>query len=298
MPQSSLRLFDYFKRITLPLHHHPTVSFQSSVIVYRSMASVDASTPHLLDSFLLMPVTGVRLRISGRWRGVSCLLPNSVRRIKCDERKPHCEKCTSTGRKVYSLNVCRLLHRNLNISSLCSDQLMSPFQFWCDGYRTVYEISDPHHVGNAGAKPGNSTIVVIPAPLSSVWGSDEDRRCFDFFLHRTVSSLSGFWDSDFWSCLVLRATHHQPAIRYAILALGSLHEHLVVGDRSVKNATGDGREGDFALKQYNRAIQQLINPADQAQQAVDVCLIACILFSCFEVSPLPTFRRLFGEVAT
>ena len=127
-------------------------------------------------------------------------------------------------------------------------------------------------------------MVVIANPVLDARGGDEERRCFDFFLNRTASQLSGFWDSDFWGCLILRATHHQPAIRHAVLALGSLHERFEAGDTSVVNPIWDKREGGFALKQYNHAIQQLIKPASQGQQAVDVCLIACLLFACFEVS--------------
>ena len=126
-------------------------------------------------------------------------------------------------------------------------------------------------------------MIVIPNPILGAQGNNDERRYFDFFLKRTASQLSGFYDSDFWGCLILRATHHQPAIRHAVLALGSLHERFEAGDRSVVNPIWDKTEGGFALKQYNYAIQQLIKYTNEGQKAVDVCLIACILFACFEV---------------
>ena len=128
-------------------------------------------------------------------------------------------------------------------------------------------------------------MMVIPNPLLEARGNHEERRCFDFFLNRTATQLSGFWGSDFWRCLILRATHHQPAIRHAVLALGSLHERFEAGDRSVIRPVWDKMEGGFALKQYNQAIQQVIKDTKGGPQAVDVCLIACMLFACFEVSP-------------
>ena len=134
------------------------------------------------------------------------------------------------------------------------------------------------------AGPIDSAISVISNPRLGAWGGDEEQRCFDFFLNRTAVQLSGFWSSDFWGCLLLRATHHQPAIRHAVIALGSLHERFEAGDKSFLNPVWDVREGGFALKHYNHAIQQLIKPANEGKQAVDVCLIACILFACFEVS--------------
>lgn len=174
-----------------------------------------------------------------------------IRRVKCDEKKPRCEKCTSTGRT-------------------------------CDGYIRFYEDPNSTYGKCAVAEPRSSAMVVIPNPVFDTRGSVEERRCFDFFLNRTASQLSGFWDSDFWDCSILRATHHQPAIRHAVLALGSLHERFEAGDRSVMNPIWNKGEGGFALKQYNQAIQQLIKPASEGQQAVDVCLIACMLFVCFE----------------
>lgn len=145
------------------------------------------------------------------------------------------------------------------------------------------------------AEPVNSAMVAIPNLIFDVRGNYEERRCFDFFLNRTASQLSGFWDSDFWGCLILQATHHQPAIRHAVLALGSLHERFEAGDRSVLNPIWDKGEGGFALKQYNQAIQHVVKPASEGQQAVDVCLIACLLFACFEVKPFFSLRQIFED---
>ena len=134
------------------------------------------------------------------------------------------------------------------------------------------------------AGPSDSAMTVIASPLWDARGGGEERRCLDFFVNRTAIQLSGFWGSSFWDCFIIRATHHEPAIRHAVLALGSLHERFEAGDRSVLNPVWDKMEGGFALKQYNQAIQQLIKPTNKGQRAVDVCLIACMLFACFEVS--------------
>lgn len=161
----------------------------------------------------------------------------------------------------------------------------------CDGYSILYGDPNPTYGKCSLAEPSNWAIVVVPSPMLDKQGSDEERRCFDFFLNRTASQLSGFWDSDFWGCLILQAAHHQPAIRHAVLALGSLHERFEAGDRSVMSPIWHRGEGGFALKQYNQAIQQLIKPKSVGQQAVDVCLIACMLFACFEVSPFSSIHR-------
>lgn len=91
--------------------------------------------------------------------------------------------------------------------------------------------------------------------------------------------LSGIFDPTFWTRLVLQATHHEPAIRHAVVALGALHESHEVGSREEQCV--------FAMQQYGKAIRCLIKPIHEKQkQAADVTLITCVLFVCFDVGSL------------
>jgi hypothetical protein len=87
---------------------------------------------------------------------------------------------------------------------------------------------------------------------------------------------------------VLQACHHNAAIRHAAIALGSLHEQSATISPPVPLGIGDLVTGSFALQQYNKAIQALLKPIPgsirKPQQKVDVALITCILFACFDVS--------------
>ena len=95
---------------------------------------------------------------------------------------------------------------------------------------------------------------------------------------RTCPQQAGFFGSDFWERLVFQAAYHESAIRHAIVAIGSLHELL-----ERRTVTKDV-DKTFALEQYNLAIRDLLIPLSQTgERGVDVCLIACILFTCFEV---------------
>ena len=103
----------------------------------------------------------------------------------------------------------------------------------------------------------------------------------DFFRTRTVPQLSGFFISDFWDRWVLQLTHHEPAIRHAVIALGAQHARFVAAE----SLTHEKIEGDFALQQYGWAIKELVKPAASSELR-DVCLISCVLFACFEVRVL------------
>ncbi len=129
----------------------------------------------------------------------------------------------------------------------------------------------------------HTKIILFNNPNSTNLASEEERRCFDFFRSRTSVQMSGFFSSEIWDRLVLQATHHEPAIRHAVLALGSLHERFVNEDQSLQKQSWSRDEGGFALEHYNLAIQSLMNPANSGRLTIDVCLIACVLFCSFEV---------------
>jgi hypothetical protein len=147
----------------------------------------------------------------------------------------------------------------------------------CDGYQTQIQETP---LDQWKTQSGN----VINFPTISVVGSPKERRSFHFFQQKTAPQLSGFFGGEFWERLLLQATHHEPSIRHAIIALGSLHERFEE-DNGLVVQSSRGWTDDFALKNYNLAIKHLVEPLlRKGKQAIDVCLIASVLFACFEVS--------------
>lgn len=138
----------------------------------------------------------------------------------------------------------------------------------CDGYYYVPPQLSSH-----------SDIVPIRAgPSFDIHASPQSRRSFAFFTQRTCPQLAGFFGSDFWERFVLQAAYHESAVRHAIVAIGSLHELF-----EHRTLIVDSQRA-FALEQYSLAIRALLVPLSQrGERGVDVCLISCILFTCFEV---------------
>jgi hypothetical protein len=110
----------------------------------------------------------------------------------------------------------------------------------------------------------------------------------------TLPQLSGIHGEIFWNQMVLQATHFEPAIRHAIIALGSLHQHFLAYDADKYQALPHRYYDEFALQQYTLAIKSLVEPFSRKEsKSVDVCLISCFLFSCFEVSfPITILQRI------
>jgi hypothetical protein len=194
--------------------------------------------------------------------GLTCGL--LVRRVKCDETKPFCRKCTSTGRK-------------------------------CDGY-PVLEIPDKPAEESGLISPSKALMQwPLSAPPVELFGSDKERRSFHFFRITTAYQLSGFCGDGFWDKLILQATHHEPSIRHAVIALGSLHERFIKHNGLTSRSDPLLYLDEFALRQYSLAIRSLFDeaPGREKPAAVDICLVTCVLFACFEVSILCVQERRF-----
>ncbi|KAH8653927.1 hypothetical protein BGZ60DRAFT_533025 [Tricladium varicosporioides] len=171
-----------------------------------------------------------------RPKTTSGCLTCKVRRVKCDEGRPDCLRCISTGRA-------------------------------CGGYNNA----------QAPRSPSSNIVSIIAGPSSDILASSQSHRSFSFFVQRTSPQLAGFFGSDFWERLVLQTAYHEPAVRHAVVAVGTLHE--LFERQTVMTDTSKA----FALEQYNLAIKDLLFPQPQGgTRGVDVCLITCILFICFE----------------
>jgi hypothetical protein len=107
-----------------------------------------------------------------------------IRKIKCDEVKPNCQRCSTTGRK-------------------------------CDGYSS--DITIPSQAFQSSTDLSQRISVCTSR-------NAEEKRGFDYFLCNTAAELSGYYDSSFWEHLILAASTQKPSLRHAVIAIGALHE--------------------------------------------------------------------------
>ncbi|TVY43149.1 putative transcriptional regulatory protein, partial [Lachnellula occidentalis] len=172
------------------------------------------------------------------------------RRIKCDEEKPSCCHCLRSGWR-------------------------------CDGYS--------HIQPEATTSPQSDTLVSVSSPQTSspvssisvhLEGTARQRRSFSFFLEFTAPHLCApeALTDEFWKTLLLRTAHHEPVVKHAVIALGALHEAFEKGGF-------DGGDKDFAVSQYIRSLELMVKPELKKRNkiSVDVALITCVLFVCFEI---------------
>ncbi|OAA59755.1 c6 zinc finger domain containing protein [Niveomyces insectorum RCEF 264] len=119
-----------------------------------------------------------------------------LRRVKCDEARPACVRCTSTGRV-------------------------------CDGYKVLLGSGGG---GGGGASTPPASLAMIRAPSSCA--DPLETRSLQFYIERTISQFQLFFPDDFWNSHVLQFALSQDCIRHALVSLSAHHERYLHPERS------------------------------------------------------------------
>lgn len=177
-----------------------------------------------------------------------------IRKLKCDEEKPHCRRCVSTGRA-------------------------------CDGYRPPETHASRAVVRQSSASP--STIT----PYSGLFVSAVERRSFYYFQTHACKPLAGYFNTPFWREILQAALNYEP-IRHLVIALGAAYETFEARPPGLPHRERTTDNGDstieFALQQCNQSIKQLAtfssNKAPYSDKSAEVtcCVLAAsVLFIYF-----------------
>ncbi|KAI0129104.1 hypothetical protein BJ170DRAFT_624008 [Xylariales sp. AK1849] len=179
------------------------------------------------------------------------------RRVKCDEKRPACVRCTSTGRK-------------------------------CDGYANpvppaLAKKDDVRDWSSSRALSIQSSLRVAKQLSPDIQGTETERRYFHRFRVEALKGLTLHAAGDaFWERLVPQVAHHDEAVKHALVALGSAYQLRVQRDSSVATNETPGLE-IFTLQQYNKAIQSLSQQmASSSRKRIEMTLLCCLVFVCLE----------------
>ncbi|KAH3912925.1 hypothetical protein HBH56_109360 [Parastagonospora nodorum] len=166
------------------------------------------------------------------------------RRVKCDEQRPNCLKCTSTGRQ-------------------------------CDGYASLKQGFEVH-IWNPGQGPAfQKTVSLLP-------GLDDSVRYLEFYHRCARPVLSGNFDNSFWSRTTLQMAFSEPAVRHALIALGYLHSTESGSLKHARSRFTAITESKTFLHHYNMSVKSLVDRMGQSNYKTEVGLVTCLLFVCME----------------
>ncbi|KAJ5446208.1 Protein of unknown function DUF3468 [Penicillium cf. griseofulvum] len=165
-----------------------------------------------------------------------------IRRVKCDEGRPACQRCVSTSRV-------------------------------CDGYGIWGGGGSPYVQPHS-----NRALSTYCTPVPAGNLSHKEQLCFDWLIKRTAKKFAGFFRSDFWESLIFQASAQEPAVRHAVIALSSTHRF----QQQYAATSNKCDEECFTLQQYNKAIQHLRTNATGNSYSLRVALVTCMLFIILE----------------
>jgi hypothetical protein len=127
---------------------------------------------------MTVPIVRIRKKAPKTTTGCRCC---RIRRIKCDEAKPNCKKCSSTGR------VCEWFDASASTSGTVSSK---------DGNRRV-----------AFAAPVNRPWYTPLRSLDRLEG-----LAFTFFKQHTAGQLHGTFQSHLWNTWAMQISHQDTAV--------------------------------------------------------------------------------------
>lgn len=167
--------------------------------------------------------------------------------MKCDQAKPHCQRCKSTGRN-------------------------------CDGY-----IASPFIAYHGGRRSEASRYPLSVVRQYAFLENAIEGRAFSYFMERAAPILAGALDAKCWADFLPRlAANNRPTVKYSLLAISHFFEHpcgeidgngkpifYPIGNRHIQG-----------MSWYAKALEA--NRASQQQSMTDI-LVTCTLFSSLEL---------------
>ncbi|KAF4454864.1 Transcriptional regulatory protein moc3 [Fusarium austroafricanum] len=164
-----------------------------------------------------------------------------IRKIKCDEAKPFCQKCVKTGRK-------------------------------CDGYESIFRpfLNQPtSNETNTGNSIHSSAHAAAKAPLdvASLNRYFSTKTIFDVKLSCSQEAQQ-----------VLQASLTDPSIRHALLSLRALRENLesIKDSDSSESTEQQTLSYNYGLQQYSKALTSLAsNLSSPSPDGLKSALLCC-----------------------
>lgn len=192
--------------------------------------------------------------------------PLQIRRVKCGEEKPICLRCTTFG--VICDGYTPVKKSKLDLAQTRRLVL-----------QVAPRVLPKAHPANAltNAQPAPSSIHRSPA--QNLFNNSDEWAYFQRFCGYATGELSAKREKGLWNQIVLQAAQREPAIRYAVTAIGALDLklHSTANDEALVKS-----RKQFAYREYQKAIVGLRRTLVAKNCDIRTKLVACIVFACFE----------------
>ncbi|KAF3801954.1 Transcriptional regulatory protein moc3 [Colletotrichum gloeosporioides] len=177
-----------------------------------------------------------------------------TRKIKCDEEKPFCHRCTSTGRT-------------------------------CDGYESPFRLVLANHASHSGgAKSSMTRIQSIRPTMAEIAITPEEINILSrYFSTKTIFDVDLACDKE--ARQILQASFTDPSVRLAVSSLKAFRKHLETSGDFAFSSLGrkSGREYDYGVQQYCLALKGLaFKLSSPGSDEIRSALLCCQIFLSIE----------------
>ncbi|CAG9990237.1 unnamed protein product [Clonostachys byssicola] len=189
-----------------------------------------------------------------------------IRRVRCDQQKPACNRCVSTGRKCDGYAQPATKSQSTPGSSSSSSTSPSAPE------------SRQLQIRPRRLSPASPSAIasVTPTRILLPHKDPDELQVYSYFLQVAAPSISGVFGSEFWLREVPRFCLSDPAIWHAVAALGTVC-------RDYDFRTCSTAENVFAMRQIGTSLQHLTQPRSASSMDRWRALIASVLFTCISV---------------
>ncbi|KAL2037077.1 hypothetical protein N7G274_010204 [Stereocaulon virgatum] len=172
------------------------------------------------------------------------------RHVKCDEAKPSCLKCSSTGRV-------------------------------CDGY-LAKKTASPSKSREAQILPAYA-VAVARGPDVGIQGTDTERQGFEFFYTSISWKVAKLMNLKTSHQFILQASHVDKAVLSAIVAVGYIGRKCRNDANMIPGSANNKPVDDFAHRQYCKTLNHLQGLiSEKPNRPIEFTVITCFLLVLFE----------------
>jgi hypothetical protein len=169
-----------------------------------------------------------------------------MRKVKCDELKPVCKRCRSTGRA-------------------------------CEGYG-IWGGGGNGYAERYSGKKTHTSQLNLRSRAASLNLSDDYQEHLGWFHHQLVHDLSSRLAEGFWTALVMPALLNEPVIAHAAIALSVAHR-----DAALTPDATPLRGELVVMAHYNQSLRELQSAIESgADTTASLALVACLLYTLLE----------------
>ncbi|OAQ97218.1 hypothetical protein LLEC1_04784 [Akanthomyces lecanii] len=207
-----------------------------------------------------------------------------IRRVKCDEEKPACSRCSSTGRKCDGYGP----RPKRSCSTYDDDGSGSNDMRLVRKRRVVNSEANTGAVSLSGADSTANPYTLLRPLIADISGTRTERMYFHHFrdIGEEALGIRHMHSGLFWRQIVPQYCAEVPSVKHAYIAFAAAYMHFHVGTAQRPNSGAAPTEAErFIIEQYSTAMERISHDCGRLplRRRYGITMMCCVAFFCVEM---------------